>query len=114
MSEETPPDGVEGETVMADNDTDARAYGRSSEQNPNLGSVDRLVGTSVRSETCKERWPSGAWRAASSSSGASTSGRGADRGSGVSRLSSTNGRSGPSEEIGSRFYGNTNDTMDYG
>jgi len=97
---------------MADNDTDARAYGRSSEQNPSLGSVDRLVGTSVRSETCKERWrwPSGAWRAASSSSGASTS----DRGSGVSRLSSTNGRSGPSEEIGSRFYGNTNDTMDYG
>jgi hypothetical protein len=41
-------------------------------------------------------------------------GQGADRGSGVSRLSSTNGRSGPSEEIGSRFYGNTNDTMDYG
>jgi hypothetical protein len=61
---------------MADNDTYARAYGRSSEQNPNLGSVDRLVGTSEMSETCKERWPSGAWRAASSSSGASTSGRG--------------------------------------
>jgi hypothetical protein len=60
----------------------------------------------------KERLPTSGWRTASFSSSASTSSS-TGRGSRASRSSVTKGRSVPSQDIKSRFYDNTGNTLDY-
>jgi hypothetical protein len=99
---------------MSDDDTDAQDYGRPPEPNPDLKSLDRLVGTWEMSGGVQGRvtfeWMEGGFflvqRVDLEHDGRRIKGIeiiGHERPFGAE----------PSEEIKSRFYSNTGDTLDY-
>jgi hypothetical protein len=99
---------------VSDDDTDAQDYGRSPEPNPDLKSLDRLVGTWEMSGGVQGRvtfeWMEGGFfliqRVDLEHDGRRIKGIeiiGHERPFGAE----------PSEEIKSRFYSNTGDTLDY-
>jgi hypothetical protein len=100
---------------MSGDDTDARAYGGPPEPAPDLGSLGRLVGTWEMSGDVRGRvtyeWMEGGFFLIQRVELEQESGR---RITGLEVI----GRerpfgAGPGEEIKSRFYSNTGDTIDY-
>jgi hypothetical protein len=99
---------------MPDDDTDAQDYGRSPEPNPDLRSLDRLVGTWEMSGDVQGRvtfeWMEGGFFLIQRVD----LGRHGQRIKGIEIIGHERPFGAePSEEIKSRFYSNTGDTLDY-